>query len=246
MHPVYLPKHNVQAPVKGLHKPWEHAALKTLSWGGIALAGLALTPVIGSAFGGDVGRAASDAITFCTTGPGKGFAQAASGGISPLLGTTVAAGGWATALLSGGLAISGLWLANYVDKHTSEGAFRWGSVIRWAALGTSILIALPALLPAISMGLLFIGSLLGPPNLVTSAASMIGSLGSAGAMSGASLGLGAAGLAGIHALTCATPLGLTSFFLGEKEENPKPILTLPALVQGRLMPMLPSARVATV
>ena len=75
--------------------------------------------------------------------------------------------------------------------------------------------------------------------------------GGAGA-SGTSAAIGAAALAGIHALTCALPLGITAFFLGQKEElkkmppmamphlrlPPMPKLQLPALGDGRVTPPL--------
>jgi len=133
-----------------------------------------------------------------------------------------------------------MWLANTIDKRTPKGEFRWGSVIRWAALTTSILIALPAILPAISMGLMFFSSLMGSAALA-SAATTIGSLGAAGAMSGAGSALGAAGLAGVHALTCALPLGVTGLFLGQKEEKqtPEPRLSTPARYDGPMQPLAP-------
>lgn len=229
-----------------LHKPWEHTGLKALSWGGLATAGLALTPVVFSAFSGNVGRAAGEAITFCITGPAVGWAKTASEMLAqiPGIGPSIAAGGLATAAVSGGIAIGGMWLANYIDKRTPQGAFRWGAVIRWASLATSVLIALPAILPAISMGVMFFAALFERPNLLSDAAGMIGTLGKSGAMSGVSSALGAAGLAGVHALTCALPLGSAGLFLGQKEEKPMLRLQLPVSSAGRLM--LPPLRTQAV
>jgi hypothetical protein len=112
-------------------------------------------------------------------------------------------------------------------------------VIRWASLATSILIALPAILPAISMGLIFFGSLMGNNALIFDAANAIGSLGATGATSAMTGALGVAGITALHALTCALPLGVTSLFLGKTDEQaaPMPKLVLPALNSGRITPL---------
>ena len=227
----------------------EHSALKVLSWSGLATAGLALSPVVLPAVTSSsaVAIAGAEAVRFCTSGVGSGLAGAAANflGQIPLIGSTVAAGGFATAAMSGGLAMGGMLLANYLDKRTEQGAFRWGAVIRWASLTTSILIALPAILPAISMGAMFFASVFSSSALY-SAALAIGSLGGAGASSAVGGAASAAGLAALHAVTCALPLGLTGFFLGQKEEPKKPMpqLQLPALTDGRLMQPMPLARAA--
>ncbi len=222
------------------HKPWEHAALKTLAVGGVATAGLALAPVVAPMVvaSPNVAVAGANAISFCTSGPGSNLAASAAGLLRqiPIIGPSIAAGGLATAAISGGLAVGGMLWANYLDKRTRQGEFRWGSVIRWAALSTSILIALPAIIPAISMGAMFFGGLVGSATLIDIAFAL-GSLGAAGAASGMSTAMGAAGLAGVHALTCALPLGVAGFFLGQKEEKPMPQLQLPALADGRVTPL---------
>ena len=224
------------------HKPWEHTALKVLSWSGLATAGLALSPVLASfAPTTAAGGSALSAIESCVTGPARGLAGHAYGLLQDIgFSESIISGGWATAGLSGGIAVGGLLLANYLDKRTKSGEFRWGSVVRWAALTTSILIALPAILPAISMGLNFLGSWLGSSGLSGFAAD-IGTIGAnsvaADSASGISTAVGAAAFAGVHAVTCALPLGLTGFFLGQKEEPQKPMpkLQLPAFADGRLM-----------
>ena len=237
------------------HKPWEHTLLKMMSWGGLATAGLALAPAIAAQFPATgVGGTAIGAIASCTSGEPRGLAGFAYGLLKDVgFNETILSGGWATAGISGGIAIGGLLLANYLDKRTTQGEFRWGSVVRWLALTTSMLIALPAILPAISMGLNFFGGWLGSEGLkgfgtdigsigLKSAAALAGGPGA----SGASAAIGAAALAGIHALTCALPLGITGFFLGQKEEPkkllPLPELQLPALGDGRVMSPLPMAR----
>lgn len=220
-----------------LHKPWEHTALKMLSWGGLGIAGLALAPVIFSAFSTNAEMAQARAIAIC----GSGDPVGAAGGLYTMLGAgSVLTGSWATAALAGGIAIGGLWLGNYIDKHTEQGKFRWGAVVRWAALGTSMLIALPAILTGISMGLNFFGLWSGT-DWLNSAASAIGTIGKAGA-AGTTTSLSAAGLAGVHALTCALP-GVAGFFLGQKEPKPMPQLQVPVSAVGRVMP-LPGLRQA--
>jgi hypothetical protein len=234
-----------------LHKPWEHTGLKVLSWTGLATAALALAPVVASfAPTTNAGGSALGAIASCTTGDPRGLAGHAYGLLQNIgFSESIISGGLATAGLSGGIAIGGLLLANYLDKRTKSGEFRWGSVVRWAALTTSVLIALPAILPAISMGLNFLGAWLGSAGLSGFAVD-IGTIGTksavAGSASGISTALGAAAFAGIHALTCALPLGAAGFFLGQKEEpkKPMPLLQLPAFADGRLTPPLPMVRAA--
>jgi hypothetical protein len=227
-----------------LHKPWEHTALKVLSWTGLGTAGLALAPLVFPQFSLNAVPASANAIARCIKGEPSGLVKPIYDAFEGTVGASLISGGWPTALVSGGLAVGGLWLANYVDKRTEQGAFRWGSVIRWAALTTSILISLPTILTAMSMGINFFSFWAGSegPSALGSA---IGSLGAKGAASGMGAAASAAGLASIHALTCALPLGITGFFLGQKEEpkKPTPILQLPALNAGRLTPPLPLARV---
>lgn len=246
----FYPSHG---PRGVLHKPWEHTALKVLSWGGLATAGLALMPVIASmAPATNAGGSALAAIENCTSGQPRGLAGHAYGLLQGMgFSDSIISGGWMTAGVSGSIAIGGLLLANYIDKRTKPGEFRWGSVVRWVALTTSILIALPAVLPAISMGLNFLGAWLGSEGLAGFGKD-IGTLGLksaaagvVGSSAGVSTALGAAALAGIHALTCALPLGITGFFLGQKEEKPVPKLQLPSVNDGRIMPQQMMVRAVT-
>lgn len=233
-----------------LHKPWEHTALKVLSYGGLTTAALALSPVVFPLFSKNLKGIGEAAIAFCTTGAPSGLAGSVSSFLTPILGTTLAAGGWATVGLSGALAIGGMWLGNYIDKRTEKGNFRWGAVVRWGCLATSMLIALPAILPAISMGLMFLGTWAGSNGLMGAAVD-IGRLGAGSAMakaaaSGAvSTAVGTASLAAMHALTCALPLGSAGFFLGQKEEKqprPQSSLVLPAFRDGRVSAQLASVQ----
>jgi hypothetical protein len=272
--PLLFPPARPASPEVGVHhKPWEHTLLKMMSWGGLATAGLALAPVLFSFGNGTSAMMANQAVVSCVTGPPRGLAGEAYGLLQDMgFSSSLVSGGLATAGISGGIAIGGLLLANYLDKRTQPGAFRWGAVVRWTALSTSILIALPAILPAISMGLNFLGMWSGSLGLQGFAAD-IGTLGTASAAAtaaasaggnvaataGVSTAMGAAGLAVIHALTCALPLGITGLFLGQKEEPKKPLppmampnlqlpplpkLQLPALGDGRVVPPLRVAKTA--
>lgn len=237
---------NETKPAVGVpHMPWEHAGLKLLSWAGFATAGLAVLPALFNGANGMSGLASASAISFCGSGLPSGWAGDVAGmlGEVPLIASSLATGGIAAVGISVGIAVGGMWLSNYVDKHTTEGAFRWGSVIRWASLATSVLVALPMILPAISMGTMFLGTLWGVPSL-QAAASTIGSLGNTGAMAGVSSAMGATGLALAHAVTCALPLGLSGFILGSEgneAQKPMPKLNLPPLHAGRVTPLAPRA-----
>lgn len=241
MHKRTMPSHDTPlASHAPIHAPWEHAALKTLSWAGLATAGLAVLPALFSGSHGMAGLASQSAISLCSTGATRGLAGSVASALGelPLIGGTLAAGGFGAVAISVGLAMGSLWLGNYVDRHTAPGAFRYGALIRWAGLATSVLVALPVILPAISMGLMFLGTLWGLPAL-QDVAWGVGSLGANGAMASISSAMGAAGLAAAHAVTCALPLGLSGFLLGrDKSEQAPPVAKhqLPPVHEGKITP----------
>lgn len=228
------------------HVPAEHAAMKWLSYGGIGVAGLALAPVIAKTFGDPITQiAGSNALDMCGSGLATGWAGSISGLLSgiPLIGAGIAGGGLMTVGVAAALMVGGMWLANHVDKQTPEGKFQWGKVIRWASMATSVLVSLPAILPAISMGLNFLSFWLQPgvsDTALLNVGSTIGKLGTSSAFSGTSMALGGASMGLVHTLTCALPMGLGAYLLGKQSQNaPKdpPTLHLPELRnhQGRVM-----------
>lgn len=137
---------------------------KLLFWGGLAAVGIVIAPHILPLMG--VGELlAEDSLSACfpTTGDGTGLA----GGVAdlfknyvPVIGEELAKGGWATALTSSAIGIGGVLLGNFMNKkEDGTHSIKWGTVIKYAALATSLLVSLPALLPALSAGISFLGGL---------------------------------------------------------------------------------------
>ncbi len=227
--------------------------MKAMSYAGFAAAGLALAPVLLPHVipGITVDLAAGNSINLCSSGLASGLAADAAGVLShvPFIGAELAAGGLMTVGVSAVISFGGLWLANYVDRHTPEGKFHWGRVIRWASLATSVLVGLPAILPAISMGINFLSQWLnlpaGVPEL-NSIADSIGKLGSSSAYSGANMALSGAGVGILHTLTCALPLGLTGYFFNKGHHDAKqvPDATLANTRQHQGMMQMPSMQMA--
>ncbi|MEQ1789312.1 MAG: hypothetical protein ABL857_02595 [Rickettsiales bacterium] len=146
-------------------------------------------------------------------GFGGGFAGTVNNfiGSIPVVGSSLAAGGWATALTSGGIGIGGILLGNYIHKkYDKEGGVPWGKVIKYCCLATSALIALPSLLTAISIGVTYIAaSLTGLFNpqatagVYTSVSSFMANSVGVSSISN-NITAGGAGIASIlsHAFTC--------------------------------------------
>lgn len=211
--------------------------MRGISLAGFASAGLALAPVLAQQFfpignGNPIGMAAANAISNCSTNDPTGWAALASQAVSyvPLIGAELATGGFLAMGVAATLALGGMWLAKYVEKHAKEGDFPWGKVIRWASLATSILISLPAILPAIGMGLNFISQAMnfpgGDPGL-NHVADVIGKLGEKGAFSGTAMAGNGVLLGLMHMLTCALPLGLTGFLFTPTSRHRKDPVTQP-------------------
>lgn len=59
------------------------------------------------------------------------------------------------------IGVGGMLLANWMEKHEQEGQFPWSKVVRYGALATSALIALPSVIGALAIGITFIASLFG-------------------------------------------------------------------------------------
>lgn len=138
------------------HSLWPLAALGVA---GLAVAAPFALPAID--LGTDTAAlAATNAFHAHNISAGSGLAGLISQGIShvPLVGESLASGGWATILTSGVIGIGGVLLANWMKKHEQEGDFPWSKVIRYGALGTSMLISLPSLLTGIGIGLTFLAN----------------------------------------------------------------------------------------
>lgn len=237
------------ASLHASHGQTEHQLMRWMGYGGLAAGAIAMAPIVTKAVApnGLAGVIASGAINFCGSAVPTGWAADIAGVIGeiPVVGTALAAGGFATIGTAAGLALGGMLLGNYLDKHAKPDGFPWGKLVRWGCLITSALIAAPMVLSGLTMGLMFLGQYFGIDGLAGFASSTFGTLGTAGKLTGTAMAQGSAAMMGVHALTCALPLGASAFLLGKKEtpEQPKqlPQLHLPPLRQydGRVTPPRP-------
>lgn len=170
-------------------------------------------------------------LNICSQGAGE-FGKGAAGFINegfshiPAVGDTLALGGWGSAIASSVIGLGGVMLGNYIEEHyDQEGKIPWGKIIKYAAITTSVLIALPSILSAISMGVTFLAMTMGASSAVGTF--MSGSLGFMGGMEAATAFSGIAGLLP-HLVTCGLgilPVAGTAILAqktsarGEKPEN---------------------------
>ena len=174
---------------------------------GLAASGVIVTPYIGDALG--ISAATVPQIMALMHGHELGTAGTGlAGGINSLLsnipyaGETLAAGGITTAVTSGIIGIGGILIGNYLDKKPHKaGDIPWGKVIKYAALTTSILIALPSILTGISVGLGYLAAFAGAGAASSAIGALAGTVGSIGGVSMATAGAGI-GSAFIHLVTC--------------------------------------------
>ena len=178
---------------------------------GLIVAGIVLAPHILPAMG--IGELAVDtALNSCTglSATGTGIAGFASNALShvPLIGAQLMTGGWANSVVSGVVGVGGTLLGNYLEKkEDGKTGIKWGSVIRTLAITTSIFVALPALFPAISMGVTYLAAMI-LPNAVPIGNFLASTLGSLGAAAPTETALGAGSLMLPHLLSCGTMLGV--------------------------------------
>ncbi len=146
----------------------------------------------------------------------SGSASGVAGGVAswmsnhiPWIGAELAKGGLINAAVSGFIGLGGAMLGNYLQKNEDgTQSIKWSSVIKTAALATSLLIAVPALFPAISMGVSFLGGMLLDAEAATAVKVFMTS--TFGTVSGAfslSEGLGATAMLLPHLLTCGVSFG---------------------------------------
>lgn len=170
-------------------QPSDHAAhtrhISPLTWGILGgLGALTLAPYALPAIGIGPTDSASGIMHLVGASPtgdplGTGWAASAQRSIAAIpgiggaltstepvqfLGMSMASGAVTTLLATAGLGIGGVLLANWIEKHEdpNQQGIRWSKVVRFAALATSALIALPGILGAISVGITFFATLLGP------------------------------------------------------------------------------------
>jgi hypothetical protein len=205
--------------------------------GAAALAGLIVAPYALTGIGLTT---AEDVTTLMTTmhgvGDGTGFAGWLNSGLAqvPGIGPTLAAGSIWTAVTAGAIGFGGMWLANYLEKREIENGgqgFPWSRVVRYGALATSALVALPSILSGISLGVTYLAAL----TLSTGAASsvltfMANNVGTIGAMGVATSGAGF-GVLLSHLLTCGVaivPMALSyAFGAATRIEKPERLTPRP-------------------
>ncbi len=133
-------------------------------------------------------------------------------GSTPLVGGMLAGVGWGPAIASGAIGIAGVLAGDYIHRHYDrKGHIPWGKVVKYAALTTSVLIALPSILSGVSMGLTFLANFFGYDAGQWMANAMVNTIGFSGLPHTSPTGL--AGLLP-HLFTCGRallPLGAALF-----------------------------------
>lgn len=144
------------------------------------------------------------------TGLGNGLAGAVNTAINavPLVGPTLAQGGFATAAAAGSVGIGGVLVGQYIDdKQKDKTKFRWGKWIKRAAVSTSALISLPALCTGLSVGVVYLcAAFSGVETASTAVALMANTLGSVGSMNVGTVGAAGATAVLPHMITCGAPI----------------------------------------
>lgn len=124
-------------------------------------------------------------------------------GAIPLAGEKLAQGGLFTALTTAGISIGGLVLGHAVEKYRRG----LGKAIKYTALITSAIIALPTLLTALSAGLIFLSTLTQNVDFANSVVNVVdNTLGAASSMNHALAGVSGMAAAIPHLLTCGAAL----------------------------------------
>lgn len=197
-----MQRHSEHNSSDGKHTPSKRSGM--LLKGGLAASGLIVTPYVGDALNLSATTVPEIMIALHSHGLGTGIA----GGINSLLnmipyvGDTLSAGSIAATASSGIIGIGGILLGNYLNKKPHKsGDIPWGKVIKYAALTTSILIALPSILTGISVAISYLASFAGAEIASSVMAATSSSLGSIGGMSMAMAGAGL-GSALTHLITC--------------------------------------------
>ncbi|MDX2073332.1 MAG: hypothetical protein SFX19_03075 [Alphaproteobacteria bacterium] len=183
--------------------------------GGAIVAGIVLAPYVAPAIGiGDINVAEGTLFGMHNLVEGDGVALAMNKMLSyvPLIGGELAKGGITNIIATAVTGIGGVALGNWISEtHTGEG-IDWGKVIKWSALATSAMIALPSILTGISNGLVYIANEMVAnewidPNVGAKIVENItGSIGIIPYQEPASLGFTGAAVTLPHLLTCGSTL----------------------------------------
>jgi hypothetical protein len=184
-------------------------ALSVLAVGGILAAGtVMIAPHILPALG--AGSEEMAARSMWMLHESSGLAGTLNEGLAavPFIGSKLAEGGFFNAIVTGIVGVGGVMLGDSIgQKENGETAVRWGKFIRYGALVTSALVALPTVLTALGSGIIFLSTLAEDSVLSSNIVSLINS--SIGTMAGVDHPM--TGLSGItaalpHFITCGASL----------------------------------------
>lgn len=171
-----------------------------------------LLPVLG--IGEDAALRIGEACVNITPAAGLNIAGKVSGVLLhvPLIGEALASGGIANSIATGVVGVWGALLGHYLARREDGTTqIRWSRVVKTAAILTSAFIAIPAILPALGMGISFLGLLL--PGMEAAAqysfvTSVVGTLGTVAVGPGSAVeGLNVGALILPHLLTCGLSFG---------------------------------------
>lgn len=192
------------------HSRLEHGVTMGLRGFAVTSAAVSLAPFLFglSGFGA---QALQLTQGLCSSGAASGLSGIAYDAAMqvPLIGTYLATGGILNGILALGIGLGGLALSKHLEKKGHPTAAK---VVRWGSVATSILVSLPALLPALGMGFHFISIMTDGAisDWALKAFDALGKLGSAGAASAyASSGSAVLASAG-HLLACGLAAGSTA------------------------------------
>lgn len=144
----------------------------------------------------------------------------------PGLDLTLSAGTLVSIASTAIIGIGGVMLANWLEKRESPDRFPWSKVIRYSALATSVLIAMPSILGGISVGLMFLTGCFS-----ATAASHVG-LALKASLGATSMGGAASGITAMvpHLFSCGLsllPAGLAVFLSGKNPSGQPAPTTAP-------------------
>lgn len=129
-------------------------------------------------------------------------------GAVPFIGSRLAEGGFFNAITTGIIGVGGVMLGDLVGQDKdNKTAVNIGKAIRYGALATSALIALPTVLTAIGAGIIFLSTLGGDAVMSSGIVEMVNN--SIGSMAGGEhpmMGMSGLAAAVPHLLTCGTVL----------------------------------------
>ena len=177
------------------------------------------------------GNIASNTLPIGEAGSGlAGVINRAMANYIPGIGEKLAQGGLFNAGVSMAVGLGGGFLGRFIENREDGCHLKWGTIIKYGALITSALIALPTILTGLSMGIMFLSRFSADNEVIDKTVRVIdGALGvSGGRMHNAFLGLGGPAAALPHFITCGAsllPVAVTAKYWRGDHENPSPDYT---------------------